>query len=678
MVKIILLQLYWLSFIFIGFAEILVYVKLAEVRSQKLCGFLKTTHILIATLIFFCTGLTSLILVVIPSFLFHLHIIFLEIAYITLIVLSAFVIFRYRFILLNQIRRVELNKPNVIKCIIVGSVLLIDFWGSLHSGGIVTGDAKFEIAQINMFAHSRFTLIDPIFGNLKEPLTIYSLSIFHASQANAVSLLNKTAPWVWFYSSAFFRFIIWICVFSLAWEFLDRKIKSNLSYIILMLLPILYGEKFIIAELHNTLVIAWTALFIIGIKVWLSNKSTFLIYISSILIASSHPLNSFMAASFLLLLIIILVVRKNIVRAEILSIIPAVILLLLPVGLFLYLPHGLTSSGFNDTPFSGPAIDIVRFGPFYLSNIKSNINFLYFFVNVLILSLLYMSVRIKNLYIRIVGYISLITGLILFYEPSIISFFGFIYLFIKTENKKIKLELVLLLIFSSLVIYNPIVLKIVYGRFPLWALSRFIDFNVLALISSIIGLFCILLLPIRDLANKKLYKGIVIMLPILYIFVIPVVYPVQIYDPLRRSNFNPVRRADIDELDTIKGFNSQLKDQIIFSDDQDLPILIPEVITSNAFTINNAANASPLIHLNQRQICSSSLLNNFDTVDLEASGITSIITHSPVESNFSKLLKNNSDVIFEKQIGEYRVFKVNKIAYYKTPKGNSKCTIDKN
>jgi hypothetical protein len=107
-------------------------------------------------------------------------------------------------------------------------------------------------------------------------------------------------------------------------------------------------------------------------------------------------------------------------------------------------------------------------------------------------------------------------------------------------------------------------------------------------------------------------------------------------------------------------FNTQLNSQIVYSDDLNLSSFIPGAIVTNVFSISNPANANPAVNINNRIKCSRLLSLTLTTKDLDASGITRIITHSNPNSTFSKLLEKNKDVTFSKRIGNYRAYDVNK------------------
>ncbi len=655
-----LLQLFWLSLVVIGIAEFILHDKLSRTKRSPLGIFLSQTHVLVRLVFAFAAGMASFALVVLPACFFELPVAFIIVSYALILIASISFVIREWELVKTWLGKVTLSKRSSLLLLIIGGILIADFILALHTGGQVEGDAKFEIAQINLFAYKHLTLADPIFGKNGAPVAIYSTSIQHALQAVAVRILNVSAPWVWVYSYAFFRLAIWLSLFALAWEYLDKKVRGYWSYAVLAIVPFLFGAKFSDAELHNVIIFAWFALFIIAIKLWVEKKGQLLLLVSSILIATTHPLSAFMAACFLGLNAGVLAALRFIPLRQVKGIVPIIVMLLLPMVLFLYYPHGITNAGFSDNASSGPMLHLLRHGFLIVSSPHFNFRLPELGILVLIASLLAAATHISSAKIRITLLLLIALLAVLIYNPVLLGLIGSVYILIKTPNKATKVILALLFIFLSLVIYNPVVMSVIGDQIPLWAISRFNDLNVVALITPIIGLLCLTAFPALAWGYKKLAIGITIGIVISYVTLIPFVSPANSIVLLGSTGklVSSNGKKNLKTLEDLVVFNPSLRGQIVFSDDRDLPAKIPGVIVTNVFSIDNQANANGAVHIRQRIQCAEQLRQNLRSIDIQESGITRIITDSQQGSHFDQLLRNRSDIVLLQQTHGYRVYQV--------------------
>lgn len=658
-IKVLLLQIFWLSFGLIGVAELKLLATLRQGRYRQAAVSLSETHFLVGLIGALALGMATFALVVIPGILWQWPIIIVKIAYISLLLVSLITLIGARTSILYRLVHLKPTRRSWLLFVIVGGVLLLDFLSSLRTGSDVFGDAQFELAQITMFAQQHLTLTDPIFGSQGVPPTAYSVSILHALQALASNLFHVSAAWVWYYSHAFFRLIIWISLFALSWEYLGKKVQAQWSYVILLLLPLLYGNNFMDPELHNKIVFAWTALFIVGVKLWLEKKGILLLLVAAVLMATTHPLNAFMAASFLGLLACFMLVLRLMRLRQAAVLVPIMAVLLLPMILYFYYPHGITSAGFNDASYiGGPAFSLHSYGPLYINLGHTVISAFGLVFYTGLAAYVYVAFRIPNIRLRAIILLLAFMAMLTYYNSQIVSLIGYSYLVIKAGSKSIRLAIILLVVFLGLIVYNPILLTAAHGRLPLWTLSRFAGLNMLAYIAPTVGLLCIMVLPALSFGYKRLATVLTIGVAVFSLTILPIVDPsVAVTDVLKQNVYHQPK-VHLDKLQALQVFSPQLRGQIVFSDDVDLPAMLPAVTVTSLFSIENEANANPAVHIGARRQCAQQLRKTLAKADLRASGITEIITQAPPEGNFSKLLASSPDVQLQKQASGYRLYKV--------------------
>jgi hypothetical protein len=656
--KVVLLQLFWLSFAIIGAAEFLTLSRVKRLKNDGFLKFLSRTHLLSATFIALASGMATFVLVVAPACFLELPIIFVQVFYFVLLAISIGLLTANRAAWLPRLRNINLSKRNVLFIAIIGGILALEFWTAIRTGGQLDGDAQFELAQINLFAQKHLTLADAVFGDQGVPMTVYSTSILHALQALAATILNASAAWVWFYSHAFFRLIVWVAFFAVGWELLDKKVRDSWGYVILVLLPFLMGSNFMHPELHTRIVLAWTALLLVGIKLWLDKKSVALIAVAAILIATTHPLNAVMAAVFLTLLSIVLMGLRLIKKEQLRAMVPIIFLLMLPIMLYFYYPHEITSAGFHDGPSSGPSLYLKHYGPFTTHILQLPYKLSIIVLYLVLAAYLYGASRLSNPKVRMLIWGLVVACGLLVFDLKLISVVGYGYLIAKASDKKIRAFLVLVVVYLGLIIYNPLIWAIARNRLPLWVISRFHDFNVLIYIAPIIGLLCVMVLPPLQAGYKRLASLLTIGTVVLYIGYIPLVYPFDVTNAFKPNNPH-VNKLRLETLETLKSFDAELRGQVIFSDDPELMVMIPVAVVAQVFSIDNEANANPAVKIEQRKQCTAELIRNLKAADLKAASITIVITtDASINRDFEMLSATSPYLSLIKDQGGFRLYAV--------------------
>ncbi|TAH34177.1 hypothetical protein EYC59_03420 [Candidatus Saccharibacteria bacterium] len=658
--KVLLLQLFWLSFAVIGAAECTLFAKFWRAKSKAFVSFLSKTHVLVASLVALACGLATMALVVVPACLFEWQISVVVAFYFALLAAALAVFVWQRAALWKKLRAFTLTKKGWFYVAVVGLVLAAEYITSLRTGGLLAGDAQFELAQITLFAQRHLTLADPIFGSGGVLPTAYSVSIQHAVQALASELLGKSAAWVWFYSHAFVRLALWVSLFGLCWEFLDKKVRANWSYVVLLLLPFVAGDMFSSVELHNRVVFIWIALCIVGVKVWLERKSILLLTVGAVLVASAHPLNAAMCASYLVILGVVLLGMRLVKLQAVLVVVPIVLLLVLPMLLVQLYPHAITSAGFNDAPSSGPMMQVVSLGPVRINIAHPTPSLVILLAYGLFPLVVYAAKRLSDKRLRIGTVALAICGVLFAYTVQLVSLIGYVYLVIKAKSKAVKVALVLLVLYTGLIVYNPLVLSLAEGRIPLWSLARFQDFNMFALVAPLVGLLCLVVLPFYYLGYKKLAT----IAPVVVVVFTVVAGPL-LFSEMRINNVfmvdaqqQTLRQTRFQTLEKLEQFKTELQGQIVFSDDVDLPAMVIGVAATNVLAIDNEANASGNVHIEQRKACAAQLSKTLSLKDLQTARVTRIVTSPNSSPALLELLKTRSSIRLLEQGQGYAVYAV--------------------
>lgn len=604
--------------------------------------------------IFVAIGMACFSLVIVAAILFELPLAPVLALYGAFIIESIVVLYIYRSAIVKRFKNVRFS----FVLFVALTVIAINYVFSLLQGGKLDGDAQFELARITMYADSRLMLGDAIFGDNGIPAAGYSF-IQHALQAVAVKLFDTSAAWVWFYSHAFFKLIIWLGIGALTWAVLPLKQRSTWSYIVLALLPFLYGAEFSTPELHNKIIIAWTAVFLLGVKVWIERKDVILLYVGAVMMANTHTLNAFMAASFLGAVVLVLLVwRKTNVR-QVAYVFPAIVLLVIPMAGYFYYPHGITEAGFHDGASTGVnALALRSIGPIYFGWVDFQFALWHTFVYALIFGTIFLIKHVSSKAIKFLIFALVISVFTLLYSPVVAALIGYAYILYETKNMKMRVMLFLLIGFFWLVVLNPIIVSVLHDRIPIWAFSRFDDFNVLAYSAPIVGLLVIFTFPLRASVSQKT-KTIFTLSVIPYMMIVTQFMYYTGVAPVTSLDDRDSRHERLEQIHTIAEFD-ELKGQVVFSDSPDLPAMVPGAVQANVFSIDNEANANPAVHITQRKKCSELLRQYLRPNDLEATDITRIITDSPKNSHFAGLLAVSPNVSLLSEKGDLRVYQVKK------------------
>jgi hypothetical protein len=355
------------------------------------------------------------------------------------------------------------------------------------------------------------------------------------------------------------------------------------------------------------------------LKLLAEKNSSFLFVLAAILIAATHTLDATMSIGFIGLLTVMYALAGKMNRRTLYTFALSVFLLALPVIFALSYPN-----------YASPSyLSLTNYGPFRVEAIPQIIpSFISVIVYPLAIVFFYKYKKIKTKNIRIIAY-SLILAFVLVTSPPIfVSFLVFLFIFASAKkDTKTRLIVGAATIYYALIAYNPLLLHFVNGKIPSWGLARFQYFDVFAFFTPIIGLLVLILLPLLGWGYRKaaVLCGLFILLVFIFSpsgFLLSGLPSLSFSSQVEAKN----QQAQIAELKELQSFTPWLKNQIVYSNDPNIPITIPEVVLANIVNTYGAGSA-PMANDAKREKCATTLEALMPT-DLQAAGVTVVISNS--------------------------------------------------
>ena len=666
--SILFIQLLWFSFSLIGVAAILISNIVFATRWQTLrqfIGFIDKTPPAITLLITLITGLVSLSPIVIVSYCFNFPIVVPLVSYLGAMFIALVVIYKHRLLLLTKIRQYESpTLGQLLLFILVLAPLIFDFIMSLRSGAPLYGDAPIQIAKIHFFLTNHVTLNDPYFSYNGVIDPRYSTNLLNAYQSMIAKFLGITAVRVWLYSYGFYRLVIWLSIFALAWTLFPKKYKP-LSYVLLALSPILFSQLFINANLPDRIVFAWICLFIVGLRRWLEDRDYILLLVGSLMIATTHALFALIGLAYISLLVLSLSLFRRITKHDLYVFGLSFIILLMPVALNLYYPNHTNQDPTAYNPGLAPP-PLKDYGPFHISMLPA-LDITTIIIYLTIFLCIVLADKSKSQLIKLTAYCLSIISLFIWFNYAYLALFGYGLLLYMCKSVKLKIAFVCLVLLYPLIIYNPLFWHIVKQDVPPWVIYRFSYFNVVGLLAPILGLAVFTIIPINRWFRHKpaycLLASVVSLLILAY-----AVNNSSLHDSYIswRSVHND-NATQLNNLDLIQVLSPHLKNQVIFSNDTDLSTYIPDVVTSNVIDFL-PQNEAPMSNIAARSRCAAILTGNLNYTDLAASKTTIILTDGSYTATVKNLSQHQHNIITVARDGENYLFA---IKYGASPKNGT-------
>jgi hypothetical protein len=673
MLLIFLIQLFWLSFTAIGLSIVLTYKSVANRVGWKQGRLVESLPSIspLASL-FFCTiiGFSVFSPIVVLSYFLVWPIAILVTCYLLALLFSLIILSIYRNRLLTTIKSyTHFSKLQLLITILVTVSLLIDYVISIRVGAPLYGDAPVQIAKINLFMSGHFTLSDPYYkyNGVIDPR--YSTNLMDAFQALAGKLFHTTGIRIWLYSYAFYRFVIWLSVFTVSWIFLPKKYKVW-SYFILAGLPIVLGQIFIYANLPDRIVFAWVCLLVLGLKYWLEKHSYTLLVIASLLIAMTHALFSLIALGYLCFLILALWLLKSLKLKDLPALLISIAILMVPVVLNIYYPNHTNQDPASYNPGLAPP-PLHHYGALLVSHLPA-FSLLTLVIYCLMFACLGLAYKTVSKLLRLAIYGLLVVLMYLSFNYSYLAIIGYVSMLLVIRSKKLRIVIGSLVLFYPLIIYNPMFWHLNHGQIPPWVVFRFSYLNIFGLVAPYIGLAAFTMLPFIKWGYKapgyyatSLCLTALIIGSSLYNGDIPTSYPWA--KTVRQEN-----QSRLAVLNSLQALSPSLKNQVVYTNDPDLSILIPDVVRAGVINFQ-AANESPMSNIAMRAECNNLLARNISYTDLKSSQATVILTDGHYANKINGLAKGPNFLKLVATHGDYTVYKVN--THFITSNRYTPCSI---
>jgi hypothetical protein len=673
--QIVLLQFFWFSFSLIGW----VFFRLCTVCARSI-QLPKNLHFLVRFFIYFAMGFATFLPVVVISYIFELKMSVLIVSYILVLTLSVYIgvknLLRIKFY-----KRKDLFRDKLLLLLLLG--LVVDYVLCLYSGGPVFYDTPLQLAKIKMFMESGLSFADPFYGYNGVVDPRYSANFINAFIALAGKLLRvNSAVAVWFYSFAFCRLIIWLGIFSFLRVFLPQKVKKEWSSLVLILCLIFQGGLFTYAIIPNRLVFAWTMLFMIGLKIWFEQKSSLIIIIASLLIATTHAINSLIAGLFMLALLIFWICVESFSMKQISVFMTCLTILVVPVVYNLHYPSRINKNqAYYNAGSVSEGSQITADDTGKLHSNPDHVNLVGIILSALVLSVLFFILAITQK--RVLRFVLLILGWLLFvlllYDFRIIGLAGAIIFVFSARNLMTKATIILAMTCYALIAYNPILLRILSGRVPPWFLDRFIDVNQFSLVTPYVGivafvwLFAVFLKFPRD--RVLTYVGPLVILVGTFLL-LPNYFLKTTYTTSRSDLLIKNNRELFHEYEQAQTLQPLLDSEVIFVPSSDLEFILSPATGKNVLWHGMDVNGSPMTDVVKRKLCSNVLNTKLELNDLHAARIQKIaVRRSEANQQFIDMAASKPYIRTVAQSDNYIVFEVIMDSVDYVNSANSECNI---
>lgn len=449
-------QFFWLSIVIIGLAFTLFFNKVFRFNFS-----IREYPVFAKFLIYAATGFTLFGVATLIGYLLRLPSMWLGVSYVTLVMFSALTFYDNKSSLLLSLRR-HLKTAQKVRLFSATAIfivlILFDYILSLFVGGYLGGDGFIHISKIRHIAEYGFSLTDAYYGTVPE--TRHHLSVMHTLYAIpsyfGIDPINS-----WYYSLGFLRLLKWSAVFFLAWYLLGSK-RINANYRVGyascagILSMGLFGSYFI--NYPGTFVSVWVVLFIIGMLNIFDKKGGFLLIISSILIALTHPLVALGLCLFIgLFFLITIFVDNSLLKFGIYRLLALSVVLLSVTPIFSYfLPNQMTEAAAN--------YGIEKYDYTHLLGLTAFKPDIYQY-----------------------------TGGLYNIGIALLAVLGMLYLIYFAKNKAQRIVILCLLLFIPLTIYNPLFSGLASKVLPIWAQARLTTVNGLVVVAPFFGIIFLFL-----------------------------------------------------------------------------------------------------------------------------------------------------------------------------------------
>lgn len=626
--SIVFIQLFWLSFAVVGAGIWLAWAFFLRKihKPSRFLPFLRSTHPFLLFLVSFATGFTAMAPIIIPAFLLEWSLQTVLVLYIVLLGLSLVSIIgtckKWWPWLLQRMRMIR--KRTWLMAIPIVLILVGDFVLSLWVGGTISpdSDAYVHMAKINLLLDGRFTLDDPFFGYNGVIESRYHVNILLAMYALGAKVTAVSALHIWELSSAFWRLMMWISLFSVAWTFLPKMVRWRWSYLVLAALPFFYSYKMYFAVYPNKTVAIWFALVIVGLLRLFQKKDCTLLIIGSVLVSLTHPSYAIIALGLVGLVGIIMLATRSFKTSHIVPTLAVLCILAAPVVYTLSFPNNMSDKTFADTQ-----VMLTKAGDFTYLNIRTSPQ------NWMDWTLLLSSLA------------------------------AYVYFIVRSRGWVQRGLTIGLVVYFALIAYNPPLLEMTKETVPLWLLARFQEINRLAVIAPMVG-FLVVITCLTFRLKKHRW-----LIPTLEIIVVGWLCFISVPQIQRYINQRPDLYEQANQkLERITEVKDTLHHQVVLSE-LDTSYDIATLAPSNVVDITEN-HASPMTDIDTRRKCGEQLRAFLEGKDLRAAGVTRVLASTPDRGSFAGLA---GGMPYLREIKRTKHFIVYEVLPRELPYGMSVC-----
>lgn len=319
--NIVLINLFWLSIPFIGYAAILFASRTKNNQLKNIATVLLRLPLPSLFLASFTIPILLFCLLCIPMYLFQIHVNVAVGVYSVLLLTSLLYVIkkyirRYANYFINDrpINLRHFGKATYISAsvlILFVGVLLVDFIISLYTKAFIGGDAIFHMSRVVSIINDGFNLRTSFFDNLPE--NAYHFNVIYVLYAIASKVLRLSPMEVWEYSLSFFRLVIWFSIYSLAFYvgkcFMRFSLKMNFVFSAMSTVAtvLIFSSVFFIGSYPSQLAVAWAILAIIMATETLKGTryANIGLLSLSVLLTMTHAIWAFMIAAMLIYLVVV-------------------------------------------------------------------------------------------------------------------------------------------------------------------------------------------------------------------------------------------------------------------------------------------------------------------------------------------------------------------------------------
>jgi len=487
------------------------------------------------------------------------------------------------------------------------ALVVIDLVINFFIGSFIGADGFVHVSKIRHLSTSGFTLTDAYYGTVPE--TRHTISVTHTLMA-VPSWFGINPIVSWYASGAFLKLVKLSAIFYLGWRLLSwmkHKLRMNFASLIVIFSLGLFNNYF--NSYPSLFAATWIILLIIALLDVVDGHNIAILLIACALIALTHPITALAVAILMGLVFFLLLVfdRQTLDKRKIWGFIIGFVLLASTPIFAATLPNRMTDNvknyGVNQSIF----YSIGSHQAFKPSISK------YFAIDAF--------TAIPELVV-------------------VLLFIGIAGLFIVNKKRPYRIIIASIVLYVPLVLYNPIAFSLLRRLLPDWGLARFGIVNQLTLSFGFFGLF-IIFLTINKFFSAKIIRFSVPVLTVATAIIFIFTQSFGSVDPRndRGASMYQQQKTTYGNLADITQVLPNDKNAIVFAERTNDSFMIPVVAQLRVVAINEF-NSTPAADMQDRLICSDLLYYNLQSDMLKQVGVSYVLTQRQDTNFYGRALKN--------------------------------------